>query len=101
VVTALGVLETLEAVVKKYPNFKEHKILERIFEPERVVKLRVPWKDMNDETQIPVWSRAKVKTRPRMRRSIRSRILVYTIIIFSKATSRGLNRYLRVFQNGL
>jgi len=37
VVTALGVLETLEAVVKKYPNFKEHEILERIFEPERVV----------------------------------------------------------------
>jgi len=33
----LGVLETLEAVVKKYPKFKEHKILELIFEPERVV----------------------------------------------------------------
>jgi len=92
-------LVTLEAVVKKYTKFKEHKILERIFEPERVVKFRVPWKDMNDETQIPLWSRAKKKMRPRMGRSIRSRILVYTIIIFSKATSLGLNRYLKVFLN--
>jgi len=73
----LGVLETLEAVVKKYTKFKEHKILERTFEPERVVKFRVPWKDMNEEIQIPVWSRAKVKVRPRIGRSDRSRIHWY------------------------
>lgn len=49
---ALEVLETLEPVVQKYPKFKEHKILERIVEPERIVQFRVPWKDRNGEIQI-------------------------------------------------
>jgi len=46
------VLESLEPAIKKYPVFKEHKILERIVEPERVVMFRVPWKDRNGEIQI-------------------------------------------------
>ena len=49
---ALEVLETLEPVVEKYPVFKEHKILERIVEPERIIQFRVPWKDRNGEIQI-------------------------------------------------
>jgi glutamate dehydrogenase (NADP+) len=49
---ALEVLETLEPVIEKYPVYKEHKILERIVEPERVVQFRVPWKDKNGEIQI-------------------------------------------------
>lgn len=49
---ALEVLETLEPVVEKYPVFKEHKILERIVEPERIIQFRVPWKDKNGEIQI-------------------------------------------------
>jgi glutamate dehydrogenase (NADP+) len=49
---ALEVLETLEPVIEKYPVFKEHKILERIVEPERIIQFRVPWKDRNDEIQI-------------------------------------------------
>jgi glutamate dehydrogenase (NADP+) len=49
---ALEVLETLEPVIKKYSVFKEHKILERIVEPERIIQFRVPWKDKNDEIQI-------------------------------------------------
>ncbi|MCJ7731560.1 NADP-specific glutamate dehydrogenase [Candidatus Bathyarchaeota archaeon] len=49
---ALEVLETLEPVIKKYPVFKEHKILERIVEPERIIQFRVPWKDRNGEIQI-------------------------------------------------
>jgi len=49
---AREVLETLEPVIKKYPEFKEHKILERIVEPERIVQFRVPWKDRNGEIQI-------------------------------------------------
>ncbi len=49
---ALEVLETLEPVIQKYPVFKEHKILERIVEPERIIQFRVPWKDKNDEIQI-------------------------------------------------
>jgi glutamate dehydrogenase (NADP+) len=49
---AKEVLETLEPVIKKYPVFKEHKILERIVEPERIVQFRVPWKDRNGEIQV-------------------------------------------------
>ncbi len=49
---ALEVLETLEPVIEKHPVFKEHKILERIVEPERIIQFRVPWKDKNDEIQI-------------------------------------------------
>ncbi len=49
---AKEVLETLDPVIKKYPVFKEHKILERIVEPERIVQFRVPWKDKNGEIQV-------------------------------------------------
>jgi glutamate dehydrogenase (NADP+) len=49
---ALEVLETLEPAIKKFPQYKEHKILERIVEPERIVQFRVPWKDRNGEIQI-------------------------------------------------
>lgn len=49
---AKEVLETLDPVIKKYPEFKEHKILERIVEPERIVQFRVPWKDKNGEIQV-------------------------------------------------
>jgi glutamate dehydrogenase (NADP+) len=49
---AKEVLETLGPVIEKYPVFKEHKILERIVEPERIIQFRVPWKDRNGEIQI-------------------------------------------------
>ncbi|MGW8180205.1 MAG: Glu/Leu/Phe/Val dehydrogenase dimerization domain-containing protein, partial [bacterium] len=49
---AKEVLETLEPVIEKYPVFKEHKILERIVEPERIIQFRVPWKDRNGEIQL-------------------------------------------------
>lgn len=49
---ALEVLETLEPVIEKYPVFKEHKILERIVEPERIIQFRVQWRDRNGEVQI-------------------------------------------------
>ncbi len=49
---ALEVLETLEPVIEKHPVFKEHKILERIVEPERIIQFRVPWKDGSGEIQI-------------------------------------------------
>lgn len=49
---ALEVLETLEPVIEKYPVFKEHKILERIVEPERIIQFRVQWRDRDGEVQI-------------------------------------------------
>lgn len=49
---AYEVLETIEPVIEKYPIFKEHKILERIVEPERIVQFRVPWKDRDGEIHV-------------------------------------------------
>ncbi len=49
---ALEVLETLEPAIKKYPVFKEQAILERITEPERVIKFRVPWIDKDGKIQV-------------------------------------------------
>jgi glutamate dehydrogenase (NADP+) len=46
------VLENIAPAVKKFPIYKEQKILERIVEPERIVQFRVPWKDRNGEIQI-------------------------------------------------
>jgi glutamate dehydrogenase (NADP+) len=39
------VLESLEPVLKKRPEYLEAKILDRIVEPERVIMFRVPWTD--------------------------------------------------------
>ncbi len=39
------VLESLIPALEQHPEFEEHKILERIVEPERVVIFRVPWTD--------------------------------------------------------
>jgi glutamate dehydrogenase (NADP+) len=46
------VLESLGPVLVKYPEFGEHKIIERICEPERQIIFRVPWMDDNNEVQI-------------------------------------------------
>ena len=48
----LEVLETLGPAIQKYPKYKEHAILERITEPERIVQFRVPWKDKDGKTQV-------------------------------------------------
>jgi len=46
------VLESLGPVLAKYPEFAEHKIIQRICEPERQVIFRVPWQDDRGEVQI-------------------------------------------------
>ncbi len=46
------VLETLGPVLVKYPEFAEHKIIQRICEPERQIIFRVPWQDDSGETHI-------------------------------------------------
>ncbi|MHA2602907.1 MAG: NADP-specific glutamate dehydrogenase [Candidatus Thorarchaeota archaeon SMTZ1-83] len=48
----LEVLESLEPAIKKYPQYKEHSILERIVEPERIIQFRVPWKDKDGNVQV-------------------------------------------------
>ena len=49
---AMEVAESLEVVIAKNPKYRDHKILERISEPERVIMFRVPWVDDKGEVQI-------------------------------------------------
>ncbi len=46
------VLESLGPVLAKYPHFAEHRIIERICEPERQIIFRVPWQDDKGEVRI-------------------------------------------------
>jgi glutamate dehydrogenase (NADP+) len=47
-----AVVETLTPVLEKHPEYGEHKIIERICEPERQIIFRVPWQDDKGEVQI-------------------------------------------------
>lgn len=46
------VLESLEPVIQRHRKYQDHRILERIVEPERQIIFRVPWQD--DRGQIHV-----------------------------------------------
>ncbi len=46
------VLESLDLVIEKHPEFRKAKIIERIVEPERVIMFRVPWVDDKGEFQV-------------------------------------------------
>ena len=46
------VLESLGPVVAKHPEFAQHKIIQRICEPERQIMFRVPWQDDSGEVHI-------------------------------------------------
>lgn len=56
------VLDSLGPVLVKYPEFGEHKIIERICEPERQIIFRVPWMDDHDEVQINRGFRVQVNS---------------------------------------
>ncbi|MGB9696776.1 MAG: NADP-specific glutamate dehydrogenase [Ignavibacteria bacterium] len=46
------VVESLALVMERHPEYRKHKIVERIIEPERVIMFRVPW--MDDEGNVQV-----------------------------------------------
>lgn len=46
------VLTSLEPIVEKHPEYIEHKIIERIVEPERVIIFRVTWQDDKGQPQV-------------------------------------------------
>ena len=46
------VLESLQPVVEKHPEYEEAGLIERIVEPERVISFRVPWVDDSGKTQV-------------------------------------------------
>ncbi|MDD2558785.1 MAG: NADP-specific glutamate dehydrogenase [Desulfuromonas sp.] len=48
----LEVLESLGPVLVKHPEFADHRIIERICEPERQIIFRVPWMDDQNNVQI-------------------------------------------------
>jgi glutamate dehydrogenase (NADP+) len=46
------VLESLEPVLEKHPEYVKAKIVERLVEPERQIIFRVPWQDDKGEFQV-------------------------------------------------
>lgn len=46
------VVETLEPALRRHPEYAEHKIIERICEPERQIIFRVPWQNDQGEVEI-------------------------------------------------
>jgi glutamate dehydrogenase (NADP+) len=46
------VLESLDLVLQRHPEYRSAKILERMVEPERVIMFRVPWTDDQGEVHI-------------------------------------------------
>ena len=50
--TVSEVLESLEPVLEKSPEFIEKGIVDMIVEPERVIKFRVPWVDDQGKVQV-------------------------------------------------
>ena len=48
----LEVLEGLDLMVSKHPEYEESGLIERFVEPERVISFRVPWVDDNGKVQV-------------------------------------------------
>jgi glutamate dehydrogenase (NADP+) len=46
------VVESLEPVIKRHPEYEKAKILERIVEPERVILFRIPWMDDSGDIHV-------------------------------------------------
>ncbi|MCR5823591.1 MAG: NADP-specific glutamate dehydrogenase [Lachnospiraceae bacterium] len=46
------VLESLQPVIERHPEYEKMGIIERITEPDRIIKFRVAWVDDNNKVQI-------------------------------------------------
>lgn len=49
---AYEVLASLEPAIKKFPQYKENAVLERLVEPERIIQFRIPWKDKDGKIRV-------------------------------------------------
>ncbi len=47
-----NVVETLEPLLRRHPEYANHRVIERLCEPERQFIFRVPWQDDRGEVQI-------------------------------------------------
>ncbi|MBO4979470.1 MAG: NADP-specific glutamate dehydrogenase, partial [Clostridia bacterium] len=50
--TVKEVLESIEPVLEARPDLVECGVVERLVEPERIIKFRVPWLDDNGKVQV-------------------------------------------------
>ncbi len=48
----MEVVESVQPVLDRYPQFRKAAIMERIIEPERVIMFRVPWLDDQGQVQV-------------------------------------------------
>ena len=46
------VLDSLGPVLEYHPEYEEHRVLERLVEPERVIMFRVPWVDDSGQVHV-------------------------------------------------
>ena len=46
------VVASLEVVLEARPEYRQHRILERLIEPERVIQFRVPWMDDDGDVHV-------------------------------------------------
>jgi glutamate dehydrogenase (NADP+) len=46
------VMESVELVLERHPEYRDAKVVERIVEPERVIQFRVPWVDDSGEVHV-------------------------------------------------
>ena len=49
---ATEILNTLQPVIDKHPEYEKAGLLERYVEPERIIIFRVPWVDDNGNVQV-------------------------------------------------
>jgi len=57
--TATEVIESLEPVLDQHPEYEDAALLERLTEPERQIKFRVPWVDDNGKVQVNIGYRVQ------------------------------------------
>ncbi|MBQ2737523.1 MAG: NADP-specific glutamate dehydrogenase, partial [Clostridia bacterium] len=50
--TVREVLESIEPVLEQRPQYIKAGVIERLVEPERIIKFRVPWVDDNGNVQV-------------------------------------------------
>lgn len=53
------VLESIQDVMKEYPQFEAKGIVERIIEPDRVLTFKVPWVDDNGKVHVNIGYRVQ------------------------------------------
>ena len=46
------VLESIQPVVEKHPEYEKAALVERLVEPERIISFRVPWVDDQGKVQV-------------------------------------------------